>query len=63
MNRNAWEVVICLSLISIGVNMLTHSHDVTEIIQFFGGWAVTTGFSIIAAECFIRAFAEWKKEK
>ena len=63
MNKYTWEFVICLSLISIGVNLLTHSHDTTEIISFLGGWAVTTGFGIIAAECFIaavRQYALWQ---
>jgi len=61
MNRNTWTAYICLSMITIGTHLLIHSRNVPEIIQFLGGYAVTSGVVIIAVECFTRVFVNKKK--
>ena len=50
MSKFAWMWYICISMVGIGVNMLTHAHNPAEILQFTGGWLITSGIGIAAGE-------------
>lgn len=42
-----WTTVTGLSMIAIGVNIVTYLHDPVEILQFLGIWLATEGVMVL----------------
>ena len=42
----SWLLFLAVSAISLGLNILVHLDDPREILQFSGGWLVTTGVCV-----------------
>ncbi len=58
MSRFAWTWYICISMVNLGVNMLGHSHDIAEVMQFTGGYLVASGVAIPVIEFIITSMKE-----
>ena len=48
-------VVAALSMIAVGVNILTHLNDPREILQFLAGWLVALGACVFIMEIVVLA--------
>ena len=40
MSKFSWTIYIFMSMVTLGVNMIRHSHDAPELLQFTGGYLV-----------------------
>jgi hypothetical protein len=46
MSRFAWTFYLCLSMVSIGINMIHYCHAPAEVLQFTGVYLVASGVGI-----------------
>lgn len=59
MSKFAWTWYLCISMVSLGVNMLTYAHTPAEVLQFTGGWLIASGVGIPA----VGFIVAWKTGK